>query len=66
MRWTVDTPADLELLQAIYARFPGRDDFSWQEIVALFEREPELAKINADIQHKTYFDVDKRRPAGSS
>ena len=60
MRWTVDTPADLELVRQIYARFPGRSDFTWQEVLAVFEREPELAMINADTQHKTAFDVDER------
>lgn len=61
MRWTVDTPADLELLQQIYARFPGRDNFSWLDILALLEREPNLATINQTVQHKAYTDVDDRR-----
>jgi spore coat polysaccharide biosynthesis protein SpsF len=61
LRWTVDTPADLELLREIYARFPGRDDFSWLEILDLFQREPQLAAINAEVQHKTAFDFDAPR-----
>lgn len=61
MRWTVDTPADLELLRQIYARFPGRDDFSWTDILALLAREPDLASINQAVQHKAYTDVDDRR-----
>ncbi|MEZ0395246.1 MAG: glycosyltransferase family protein [Anaerolineales bacterium] len=61
LRWTVDTPADLELLRQIFARFGGRDDFSWQEVLALFERDPALAEINAGVAHKTAFDVDERR-----
>lgn len=61
LRWTVDTPQDLELLRAIYARFSGRDDFSWLDVLALFEREPGLAKINAQVSHKTAYDVDKRQ-----
>ena len=44
LRWTVDTAEDLELVRQIYSRFPGRDDFSWLEVLALFEREPELAR----------------------
>lgn len=59
LRWTVDTPQDLELLRLIYDRFEGRDDFSWLEIIELFKREPELAKINADIKHNDYRDFDK-------
>ena len=60
LRWTVDTPEDLELLRQIAARFPGRMDFSWGEILALLEREPELNQINAAVQHKTGLDVDAR------
>jgi spore coat polysaccharide biosynthesis protein SpsF len=61
LRWTVDTPADLELLRQVYARFSGCDDFTWQEVLALFEREPELARINAQVTHKDYRQVDHRR-----
>ena len=63
LRWTVDTSEDLELVRQIYARFPGRDDFTWLEVLALFEREPELAQINAQVQHKSLTDVDERRAA---
>lgn len=61
LRWTVDTPADLELIRQVYARFPGRDDFSWKEILDLIKREPSLAEINARVQHKSYQDVDERK-----
>lgn len=61
MRWTVDTPEDLELLRQIYAHFEGRNDFTWMEVLALLKREPELAKINASVQHKHYRQVDARR-----
>ncbi len=61
LRWTVDTPEDLELVRQIYARFPGRWDFSWLEVLALFEHEPELAAINLQIKAKDYRQVDTRR-----
>lgn len=60
LRWTVDTPEDLELLQQIFAAFPGRDDFSWLEVLDLFKRTPELAAINAGTYHKDYREVDTR------
>jgi spore coat polysaccharide biosynthesis protein SpsF len=60
LRWTVDTAADLELVRAIAGRFPGRIDFSWLEVLQLFEREPHLAAINASVQHKTLTDIDER------
>jgi spore coat polysaccharide biosynthesis protein SpsF len=59
-RWTVDTPEDLEFMRQIYARFDGRDDFSWREVLDLVHAEPELMKINEAVQHKDFKDVDKR------
>ena len=61
MRWTVDTSEDLELVRQIYAHFEGREDFTWYEILSLFQRHPELAQINTDVQPKTVHDVDARR-----
>ena len=52
LRWTVDTPEDLEFIRQISARFDN-DNFGWYDILALLEKEPELAKINADVHHKT-------------
>ena len=52
LRWTVDTPEDLEFIRQVFARF-DYDDFGWKDILGLLEHEPELAKINADVHHKT-------------
>lgn len=52
-RWTLDTREDLELLRAIYSRFNRRDDFSWQEVVHLMEREPELVELNSRVLQKS-------------
>ena len=60
MRWTVDTPEDLEVMRSVLARF-DRDDFSWQDVLALQESEPEIFAINAAVEHKTAFDVDERQ-----
>lgn len=59
-RWTVDTPEDLEFMRQVCARFGGRDDFSWEQLLHLVQREPELTAINAAVQHKTLSDVDER------
>lgn len=59
-RWTVDTPEDLEFMRAVYENFDGRDDFTWKEVLDLVHDNPELAKINANVQHKTLKDIDKR------
>jgi spore coat polysaccharide biosynthesis protein SpsF len=52
-RWTLDTPQDLELLRAIYARFSNQDNFGWGEVIQLVEREPELAELNSGVIQKT-------------
>jgi spore coat polysaccharide biosynthesis protein SpsF len=52
LRWTVDTAEDLEMLRQITAYFSPRMDFSWHEVLALIERQPELSQINAAIHHK--------------
>jgi spore coat polysaccharide biosynthesis protein SpsF len=54
LRWTVDTPDDLTLLRQIFAHFPGCETFSWQDILALFEREPDLGRINSAVRHKDF------------
>jgi spore coat polysaccharide biosynthesis protein SpsF len=59
-RWTVDTPEDLEFIRQVYARFDGRDDFTWKEVLDLVHDNPELANINAGVQHKTLKDIDER------
>lgn len=51
-RWTVDTPADLELVRAIFERFDYKDDFSWLDVVALLEREPALVELNLHVIQK--------------
>ena len=60
LRWTVDTPEDLEFVKAVYAGLDNRNDFTWQEVLKLLQAHPKLAEINAGVQHKTMFDVDKR------
>lgn len=57
LRWTVDTAEDLELLRRIYARFGGQDDFAWTDVLALIEREPALAALNAHVRQRTLGDT---------
>jgi spore coat polysaccharide biosynthesis protein SpsF len=59
LRWTVDTPQDLELVRQVFQRFSGRDDFGWLEVLAVFKKEPELARLNAEIRHKSVYEVDE-------
>jgi spore coat polysaccharide biosynthesis protein SpsF len=52
-RLTVDEAADVELMQRIFERLaaPGKI-VTTREAIALLDREPELARINAHLRHK--------------
>jgi spore coat polysaccharide biosynthesis protein SpsF len=60
LRWTVDTPEDLEFVRQVTKRFDCRDDFSWLDVLKLVKEYPELSEINARISHKSLKDVDSR------
>ena len=51
-RWTVDTPEDLQLLQAVYEQFGGRDDFGWRRVLELVDVDPSLADIDRHVTQK--------------
>lgn len=63
-RWTVDTPEDLKLVRRLFRKMADKPGFTWLDVVALFEREPQLAQMNAGVAHKTMFDVDERYKKG--
>ena len=60
VRWTVDTPTDLELIRKLAERIQNKPSFTWQEVLDIYLHEPGLAEINANIKHRTMFDVDER------
>jgi spore coat polysaccharide biosynthesis protein SpsF (cytidylyltransferase family) len=50
MRWTVDHPSDFDLVARVYgALYPGNAAFTTEDVLRLFEREPDLATINAGL-----------------
>ena len=51
LRWTIDTPEDYELVNKIYQSF-GTVIFTYQDILDLYERKPELKLINENIKQK--------------
>jgi spore coat polysaccharide biosynthesis protein SpsF (cytidylyltransferase family) len=51
-RWTVDTPEDLAFVRAVYERLGDSDLVSWRDVLALLEREPELAGLNRHVRQK--------------
>ncbi len=52
-RWCVDEPADFDLISNILTAFDGRDDFSWQECLALVEKNPDWFTLNSSVRQKT-------------
>ena len=55
-RWTVDEPADLEFVRAVYAEL-GEAPFGMVEVLALLERRPELRQINAGIRRNEGYEI---------
>ena len=48
LRWTVDTPADFEMVSKVFAGLAGHDnDFLQQDVLDFLERHPEIVAINA-------------------
>ena len=55
-RWTVDKPADLELVRSIFAHFADQPLVGHQAVIAWLCDNPELLAINAGtIRHEGYF-----------
>jgi spore coat polysaccharide biosynthesis protein SpsF len=63
LRFTVDTPEDLQLANEIYAAFGGRDDFTLQELLEENKKNPHWQQEVALVQHKNLYDVDSRGAA---
>jgi spore coat polysaccharide biosynthesis protein SpsF len=59
-RWTVDTPEDLAFVRAVYAHFAPDETFGWRDILELVRARPDLAALNANVQHKPLRSIDER------
>lgn len=67
LRWTVDTPEDLEFIRQVVEKLKDRDGFSWLDVLNVLQQHPELVEINAEIRHKVFNEVDERaKGSGSS
>ncbi len=62
LRWTVDTPQDLEFVREIFSRLPDKTTFTWYDVLQIVRESPELTEINAGIRHKTMTETDHRAP----
>jgi spore coat polysaccharide biosynthesis protein SpsF len=54
LRLCVDEPADLGLVRKIYKHFLPAIDFSLDDIIVFLDQNPAIAKLNADVEQKTY------------
>ena len=56
LRWTVDDARDLAFVCAVYAEL-GEAPFGMAEVLALLERRPELAELNAGIRRNEGYEL---------
>ena len=53
-RWTVDTPADYELVSRLFdAVYPGNPNFTLADLLATIAQHPEWTQINQHIEQKS-------------
>jgi len=57
MRWTLDTPEDLEFIRSVVGLM-GNDSRKWKDVLACVKSHPEIAEINRSIHQKSYQDVE--------
>jgi glutamate-1-semialdehyde 2,1-aminomutase len=49
LRWTVDEPADFEVISNVFAHFAPNIHFSWSEVLGLQRSQPKLFTANQNI-----------------
>jgi glutamate-1-semialdehyde 2,1-aminomutase len=49
LRWTVDEPADFEVVSNVFSRFAPEIHFSWKQVLQLQQNHPELFAANQTI-----------------
>lgn len=56
LRWTIDTPEDMKMAQAVYAALYRPDSvFYASEILALLEKHPEISQINQQVKRSDMY-----------
>lgn len=48
-RWTVDEPSDFSVIEKVFGHFHPRIDFTWREVLALQDAQPEIFKPNQHL-----------------
>lgn len=49
LRWTVDEPADFEVIAKVFDHFGTSAEFGWRDVLALQQRQPELFASNETL-----------------
>ena len=49
LRWTVDEPADFEVIEKVFEHFNPTIDFTWVDVLALQKQYPEIFNINQHL-----------------
>lgn len=49
LRWTVDEPVDFAVIADVFGHFAPDIHFSWQDVLALYERQPALFAANQQL-----------------
>jgi len=49
LRWTVDEPADLAVVEEVFRHFQPRTDFTWGEVLDLQDQQPGIFDINRHL-----------------
>lgn len=50
-RWTLDEPADYELIRRVFeALLPGKPDFGWRDVLELLAAHPDWLSINSAVR----------------
>lgn len=49
LRWTVDEPADFEVVSKVFQHFAPNIHFSWKDVLALQQQNPEIFAANHNI-----------------
>lgn len=49
LRWTVDEPADYEVIQKVFTHFEPDIHFSWRDVLVLQKSQPEIFSANQSI-----------------
>ncbi|MBR6088809.1 MAG: glycosyltransferase family protein [Anaerolineaceae bacterium] len=59
-RWTVDTPEDYQMMQALFEQLPDPLHNSWLDVLDIIKKHPELELINAQSKAKNVKTIDTR------